>query len=401
MFFFFQKVRNMAEIKKYGYGCTPSKILKPKWDRIEEDVIGIEAEFDNIKYDPCEGCYNECNYCEEDTDVHYNDEIIDKINYLIENNFIINPDNEKYAKEYGNIVIERDSSVDLELIFQADKRRNIMRNLSKLSKELEPLSQNSTGTSFHIHRNKNWILKEYETSFHRIQDTTEFLLPILYLISGRTPSSYESWCHSIFRDFNNNIPETLWEIGKRIDNIDEYLYYRKDKYLACNIKHNESLEFRIFSNYHNLNYEISKLFIDSTNLIMEISQYMNEKSFCNEYETLIDWLQEWKNGNRRRRKLLNKYNFDNLLINKRDCMIKDLNKRYDDIYKRILYYSNHKALKNYHMSMLFDDIKDINNDLEFDIDIICNKTTGNYFNINFNDVFEYLNASYYEELNNL
>lgn len=392
----------MSEIIKYGYGCTPSKILKPKWDRIEKDIIGIEAEFDNIRFDPCSGCPDDCNYCDENTEIEYNEEIIDKINDLIERNFIINPDNEIHAKEYGNVVIERDSSVDLELIFQADKRQNIMRNITKLSKELEPVSNNSSGTSFHIHRNKNWIMKEYDTSLYRIQDTTEFLLPILYLISGRTPSSYENWCHSIFQDYKYNVPETLWNIGEKIDKIDEYLYYRKNKYLACNIKHDESIEFRIFSNHHNLNYEISKLYIDSTNLILEMSQYMNRKSFCNEYETLIDWVQEWKDSNKRRKSLLNKYGFDNLLLSKKDCLIKDLNKKYDNIYNKMLYYSNRNKLKNYHIGMLVDDLRNISHKLNFDIDvdIICNKTDNN-FSINFNDIFEYLNSSYYEELNNL
>ena len=52
--------------------------------------------------------------------------------------------------------------------------------------------------------------------------------------------------------------------------------------------------------------------------------------------------------------------------------------------------------------MLVDDLKNISHKLNFDIDvdIICNKTDNN-FSINFNDIFEYLNSSYYEELNNL
>ena len=389
----------MSEIRKYGYGCTPSKILKPKWDRIDLNVIGIEAEFDNIVYDPCSGCPDDCDFCNEDTNMQYNEEIIEKFNDLIERNFIINPDNEIHAKESGNIVIERDSSVDLELIFQADKRRNIMKNVNKLAKELEPLSRNSSGTSFHIHRNRNWIEKEYDISSHKIQDTTEFLLPMLYLISGRNLSNYKDWCHSIFRDYKYHVPENFWQIGQRIDKIDEYLYQRRDKYIACNIKHDETLEFRIFSNYHNMNAEISKLYLDSTDLILDISNYMWNKSFCNEYEILIDWLEEWKNANRRRKRLLNKYNFDNLLISRKECILNDLNKKYDKIYNKILYYSNHRGLKNYHMSMLIDDIRNIS-DLEFDIDIICNKTN-NYFNINFDDIFNYLNTSYYDALNNL
>ena len=332
-------------IPRFYYRQAPSILREPKKGKEEENIIGLELEFNNVMNKDCDNCCcMDCDYCHEDGEWTIPYEVQEAFEELFKKGIIINPENRELIKDDNNAFIERDSSVDGEIILQADYQRNIMKKVNKIHKYLnDEIIDNGSNTSCHIHRNYEF-LKKFGISRNDYQKIHEFLGPVLYKISGRQKNSYQNWCHSRFFSYNNDFDIEFTNMLKMAELVDKVTDYYPDKYLICNCDKSNSLETRIFSNVHNFDPKYVKLYIDFTNLCIDLSQYMNGKSYVKEFDTLIDWVNEFCNKIQSRRRILKQFNLQDYIVKEQDIKFVDLNNKWTQIYNKLemiegMYYS--------------------------------------------------------------
>ena len=124
-------------ISMFPYKRGPSETKNPVPHKINDNIIGMELEFNNCIEEDCNNCYCEdCDYCEEEGERKMKDEVYNAFEKLIDKGIIINPSNMNMIKNDHNAVLERDGSVDGEIILQADYQKNIMETINKINKEL-------------------------------------------------------------------------------------------------------------------------------------------------------------------------------------------------------------------------------------------------------------------------
>lgn len=286
-------------------------ILKPVDHKTDKNIKGIELEINNVSR-----------------------EAKDRLNEAIEDGVIISYDTYHMRKPDYNAVIMHDGSVYGEVILQANQERNILKKIKELNDYglNDDFFDNRRNTSCHIHNNLQYI-ENNGGDLLEMQRATEFLIPLIYKISGRDYNSYD-WCHSLFDDGDKFAPTmNLLETARNADWLDEPNTGWHD--IACNGQHSDTAEIRLFSNYCNFDRDMIKTYIEFTDHIIEMACYMGGRSYVRNYDTLIEWTTDFCNGTRRRRKSLEQFHFNDLLVGKDEIAIVELNNRWDNFYRRM------------------------------------------------------------------
>ena len=219
-------------VSKFGYKSGPSSTKEPIQSKINDNLIGLELEFNNTLIEDCDNCEcGDCDYCNEEGNRYTDPDVYDAFERLFRKGTIINPSNIHMIQKDHNAVIERDGSVDGEIILQADYQKNIMKKVNDIHKELNSsILNNGRNTSCHIHRNVNYLV-ENDSSKFEYQKANEFLAGILFKISGRDKTSYNQWCSSIFNPDINIEYVSMLQMAKYVDNMDRIIngkyYWRK------------------------------------------------------------------------------------------------------------------------------------------------------------------------------
>ena len=298
---------------KFGYhSYEANMILKPVASKLGKNIKGIELEMNNM--------------CRAGKD---------SLNNAIEDGIIISRDTQHMKKTDYNAVICSDGSVYAEVILQANQERNLLKKISQLNDYgLNGDNFNNTdNTSCHIHNNMAFI-EDNGGNFIEMQKATEFLLPLLYRISGREDDTYD-WCHSLFDDYDYFAPNmNLLQTARKVDTLQYANHGSHD--IACNGQHSDTAEIRVFSNKCNFNKDMIKTYIEFTDHIIDIACHMNGRRYIDEYDVLIDWTYDFiNNGTRRRRKSLKPFHLNDLLLKKADIGLFDLNNRWNRLYRRM------------------------------------------------------------------
>ena len=295
---------------KFSYHSSQAnRILKPVDSKLDKNIKGIELEVDNVNRDGK-----------------------DRLNEAIEDGVIISYDTFHMRKHDYNAVICSDGSVYAEVILQANQERNLLKKIKQLNDYGLNVNyfNNSKGTSCHIHNNMQYI-ENMGGNLLEMQRATEFLIPLIYKISGRDKDSY-SWCHSLFDSRDRFAPDmNLLETARNADRLEGYNDWSHD--IACNGQHSDTVEIRLFSNYYNFDYDMIKTYIEFTDHIIDIACHMKNKSYVDEYDVLIEWITDFCNGTRRRKKSLQQFHLNDLLVNREDVAIIELNNRWNNLYR--------------------------------------------------------------------
>lgn len=369
------------EIFAYKRG---KQYYRPQPEKVEENIIGGDFECDNLSIPRSDSRYG-----------YVKEKYIRPFSKLFGNGDLLCYTNREMAKKQYNVVCETDSSVDLEGIVQADYQYNFLRVINKLNKTLNSeILNNSSGTSFHLHRNRRW-LRENDISAKDMQKATEWMLPLLFAISGRDIKNFAKWCHSVyFRRDNRDAAliktqQNLWDTAERVDS----LHLDDEKYLACNVSKDASIEIRLFSNAHNLDYGMSKLYVEFTDHIIDIASYMKYKRYDQECETLIDMTSEFCNKYARRRKILQNYNLERFFITKHSAALSALDNKWSWLYNKV------EELEEYDGSSMdvIRAIRYFSNEYHINVDTIpVNMETVDYVRIR-----DEMNRLYNESVNRL
>ena len=379
-------------VSKFGYKGGPSATKEPILKKINDNLIGLELEFNNTLIQDCDNCECcDCDYCDEEGYTYTNPDVYDAFERLFKKGIIINPSNMHMIQKDHNAVLERDGSVDGEVILQADYQKNIMKKVNQIHEELNSsILNNGRNTSCNIHRNVNYLV-DVDSSKYDYQKANEFLAGLLFRISGRDKISYQQWCASIFNPDINIEYVSMLQMAKYVDNMDRII---NGKYLLCNCDHNNTVETRIFSNYHNFDPRYIKLFIDFTNLAIDISSYMHGKSYVDEFDNLIDYINEFCNKTHRRRKLLRPYRLDQYIVKKEDIKYVEFNGKWSEIYSEIENVANRSYIS--YNDQIMNMIRIIRNN-----NLTLNTTIRTNDRLNFNDIISELNRNYNNELEDL
>jgi len=365
-------------------------ITNPK-DKVRDNIIGLELEFNNCTELDCDNCYGDCDYCDEEGEVRLSEQVRFALERLVDKGVLITPENTEMISKH-NAVLERDSSVDGEIIIQADLQRNMMKKVNKIHEELNSnVLSNGPNTSCHIHRNVAY-LNDIGISKFDYQKSSEFLSTICYRISGRDYDSYYQWAHSIFRNQMNIERSSMFKIAKLLDNID--FMVNDQKYIICNCQHTNTVENRIFSNFHNYDPKYIKLYMDFTNLAIDIAEYMRDKSYVLEFDTLIDIINDFCNKRQSRKRILRQFNLEEYIVKKEDTRVIDFNDKWTSIYDQMenvlnQYYAsyNHKIMNIIRLTRNFN--------LDIDTEFVINGEQQN--NRIHDEILKSLNRQYNEE----
>lgn len=278
------------DYRTYGYHCS-GHFTQPR--RSSGNIKGLELEISD--YD--------CG---------------DLLDELIEENILTVPSNETEDKEFY-IAVEDDGSVFKELIFKASCNSTLLKGVKKLSEELHGKIHNGSGTSCHIHIN-NRYLDSKGISQLDLTKSAEFLAPILYSISGRSSTSMRDWANSIIRHEINIDNVDLFERCKHVDRIDCLDY---ERYRIVNVNPCNTTEIRIFSNRYGFDYDYIKMYLETTDFIMDIAEYMNGKNYVEEYDKLIEMCKLFF-GKRKYKKIRERHNLDIYFLNEIERRLKTL-----------------------------------------------------------------------------
>lgn len=247
---------------------------------------------------------------------------------LVSNGTVIDEENEGYWKdEY--IAVERDGSVEWELVFQATSNRNLLRNLKQVNKELNPSTVNNhQGTSAHIHLNKNYFQK---LGVHNIdlQKIGEFLAYPLYLFSGRNKNYMYEWART---QLACNLEDDLLTRARLVDRINQVSYNR---YNIFNFNPDNTAELRIFSNYCDFDYKTIRLFLEIADLLIKGAEFMKGKSYEENIDEIIEFVDDYMTKYPRRNFAYEKYNMDSIFLSKSELEHISLMKRWESINERI------------------------------------------------------------------
>lgn len=305
----------------FGYSSYDG-LLDPVSSKLDKNLKGLELEVDNIStwhYD-----YG--------TDIDDDDEIYFAFEDLIGDGTLLTRNTIDKAKRDYNAVVSYDSTVNYEIGLQANQERNIMKKVQKIGNGIGDLLDNSTETSCHIHCNLEYI-ENQGSNLLEMQRATEFLVGLLYRISGRDTRGY-GWCKSRYDNYyggHSSLNKTMLEMAKYSDRMDYGDYDTHE--LACNGQHDNTVELRIFSNRFNFDYDMIKTYIEFTDFIIDLSTYMYDKSYVDEFDSLYDWTVDFCNGTRRRRNSLKPFHLDTYLVSRADMRLVEFNNEWNKIFE--------------------------------------------------------------------
>lgn len=275
------------------HSSTASRMLRPVEELRDENIKGIELE------------------------IYSNDDYPTMLSNLVDTNDVICYDNRMNASDRGNIVLESDCSVNAELICQADLNDKIMEMIRRLNKELNPDTiTNRHGVSSHIHLNRRYLST---LGLHQrdIIKAGEFFNEILFKISDRTHDDFNQWTRSILKC---PLEDNLVKKAKHIDNNN---FRSSGRYNIVNIEPSNTIEFRIFSNYHNFNYDKTQLFLEFCDHIIDVAEMMQGKKYTENVDTIVDMTNEWFEATPYRKDIYIRNDLNNILLTEEQMLLEE------------------------------------------------------------------------------
>lgn len=243
---------------------------------------------------------------------------------LIEEDIVTVPETESSDKTGLVIACEDDGSVYKELIFKASCNSTLLRGVKQLHDKLHYKVLNEHGTSCHIHINDAYLDK-IGINTSDIIKSSEFIAPILYEISGRDYNSYKNWAKSIFENeisiTNKDLLKRAELIEREGDNIDNY----SARYSIINQRPEHTTELRIFSNYYNFDYNYIKMYLETTDFLIQLGEFMKDKNYVDEYNNVIELTKKFF-GKRKYKKIFEEHELEDFFLSYEERKIKTLNK---------------------------------------------------------------------------
>lgn len=242
----------------FPYHCTPSQIITPNEEDKNKNIKGLELEISDDEYT-----------------------IEQELAELEEDHIIGTPTNwDNPFEELPKIALEEDGSVRYELIFKAQTNEQIMEEIEKIQ-NLNETVDNHTGTSAHIHMNRQYLEDELGIDETDIVKAAEFLNYPLFLISGRKKDTAHQWARS---QLPCPIDANLAVKAKHVDRLNKITYA---KYNFVNCSPEDTIELRIFSNKCNFNKYVINMYLETVDFIIELAEYMKDKTYTKELKNII------------------------------------------------------------------------------------------------------------------
>lgn len=245
-------------IVPFPYHCTPNTIIAPSEEDKNKNIKGLELEISDDNYT-----------------------IEQELAELEEDNIIGTPNNlSDPFHEIPKIALEEDGSVRYELIFKAQTNEQLMEEIEKIQ-NLNAIVDNHTGTSAHIHMNRQYLEDELGIYEIDIVKAAEFLNYPLFLMSGRKKETAHQWARS---QLPCPIDENLAVKAKHVDRLNKVTYA---KYNFVNCSPENTIELRIFSNKCNFNKYVINMYLETVDFIIELAEYMKDKTYTKELKNII------------------------------------------------------------------------------------------------------------------
>lgn len=323
----------------YPFGYHESKhITQPKRGDRNKNIKGLELEISDY-----------------DADVY--------LERLVNDGIVIDEENDGcWNQEY--IAVERDGSVEWELVFQATNNKNLLKNLKDVNKELNPKTvSNHQGTSAHIHLNRNYFTP-LGINLLDLQKIGEFLAYPLYLFSGRNKRYMNEWART---QLPCELESDLLTRAKHIDRMSDVSYNR---YNIFNFNPSATAELRIFSNYCNFDYKTIRLFLEIADLLMEGAEFMIGKSYEDNIDEIIEFVDDYMKKYPRRNFVYEKYDMDSILLTGEQLRHIATVKQWESINERINSFENLCENRPHEENVLsfIRMVRDINHTHDMDID---------------------------------
>lgn len=242
----------------------------------------------------------------------------DKLDEMVDKGILTVPNINIGRNIASPTLISNDSSVFKELIIKACSRRPLLQSIKTLSDELSDITNNRRGTSCHIHYNDRYLHTKNLRSYDLFK-CAEFLGPILYRISEREEQDCDSYARSYIGELDN---PNLYERGKKIDFLTGE--GRQSRYSIINCRDgSDTTELRIFSNHCNFDYNTIKFYIDTSDFLVELSEYMINKSYEEESENIVKMCKKFFTK-KNTIQFYNKYNLEEFFKSKKEFDIEKL-----------------------------------------------------------------------------
>lgn len=245
-------------ITPFPYHCTPNPIITPHEEDKNKNIKGLELEISDDNYT-----------------------IEQELSELEKDHIIGTPNNwNDPFQEVPNIAVEEDGSVRYELIFRAQTNEQLMEEIEKMQ-NLNAIVDNHTGTSAHIHMNRQYLEDELGITEIDIVKAAEFLNHPLFLMSGRKKETAHQWARS---QLPCPIDANLAVKAKHVDRLKDITYA---KYNFVNCSPEDTIELRIFSNKCNFNKYVINMYLETVDFIIELAEYMKDKTYTKELKNII------------------------------------------------------------------------------------------------------------------
>lgn len=328
--------------------------LEPQERKKDKNIKGVEFEIN----DPNE------------------DKINNFIDKLVDNNVICAYDTMyDYQRKFTNCVWTYDGTVNHELVLQAELPRNLGLKLKTLNEYLKPDNvKNVYGTSTHIHMNNQYLRNLGLTDLDMIK-AGECVSSTLLGISGRQKTyELDRWVQT---RINKPHKMPIIQRSKYIDDIeiDDFRDYCHDPghYKMINVEKSSTTEIRMFSNYHNFDYNRMKLFLETCDMIQEIALSMQGLLYRDNYEIVIDIVKDFFENHYRRKQYRTEIQ-NSIIENESDikrfeteCLVEKINSQFEEIINRSSEYNVTidtltllKNIENEH-NIIYDGFIDLNN----------------------------------------
>lgn len=253
-----------------------------------------------------------------------------RLERLIENDIVFDEESDTYIddNDYA-IAVEYDGSVEWELIFRADTNRTLLRGVKALNTELSPDTvQNHSGTSAHIHLNRRYC-DSRNISPMDMQKVAEFLAYPAYLFSGRTRERMNEWAHSILAC---SLDDNLLTRAKLVDRMNELSYNR---YNIMNFNPSRTYEYRLFSNSYGFDYGQIRMFLEWTDMLMDLAEIMHERSYEKNLDEAVQFVDDYMLSKPRRKYWYERFGMESIYLSKEDMVKIHIRQEYDKITRKI------------------------------------------------------------------
>ena len=275
----------------YGYhSSSPSFLIRPESNKRDKNIFGLELECND--WDAWSG-----------------------FTELVYSNIVAIPYNEdEYIRKHLNIVGEEDCTAEFELVFQAERPRNLLLGLKAVNSELNPYTvcngnggvETGDDSSAHIHIN-NRYLENKGIDYAYIAQMAELLAPALFTMSGRVDNDESLyWGDSLLN--KQNKCHILAHPSKRARILSRYSlreltkHHHHERYIMVNTPTgHDTTELRIFSNTCSFDYNRIHLFLDTANFLIDMADKYQSYEITECYQDVVDDFQSFMTDNRRRR----------------------------------------------------------------------------------------------------